>query len=267
MFLVARPGDWILTPFQCERCWFINLYERQALDSVSDLVVLDTLRRANLDMFWSRTTSTVKGSMSSIKDTIARCKAAGRKVALEGMEPWDIGDSSGMGTAVLMLEKSVCKGKNSDAYMQFSTVRKLRTARANVYGATSQAARLRYNLKGKNSQVLHLNDGPSQSVLMERFVKGMEARMPQDSMRNLPMTGDLVLHVLSELELEWLDICTMPERKRWVLMLAAYLSVVYGLSLIGCEALWVDSQRLCDHILDDKYDSREGHVNVAFWLF
>ena len=263
MYLVARPGDWIVAPFQCEACWFINVYNRRPTTRLADVVALDTIRRANLDMFWSRASSTLKSIMSQVKDTISRCNAAGRRVVLEEMEPWPIGDSSGMGTALLMLEKSVEPGKNSDSYMQFSTVRKLRSARASVYAATSQAASLRYCLKGSLNHVLHLNDGPTQTVFLERFVKGMEARMPQDSRRNLPLDGDMVRHLLSVLEREWLDVCTLPDRRRWVLMLGAYLAVGYGLSLRGNEVFWVDAGRLCEHILDGKYDSRAGHVSVA----
>jgi hypothetical protein len=201
--------------------------------------------------------------MTPVKEIVSQCKVVGRSVALAGMEPWIVGDRSGMGIAMLMLEKSVRKGRNSDSYMQFGTIRKLRSAAASVYAATSQAAELRYCLKGPKNHVLHLYDGPSQTVFMERFVKELEARMPQDSMRNLPMTGDMVKHVHSVLEREWLDICTTPERKRQVLMLGAYLSVAYGLSLRGNEAFWVDAGRLCEHILDGKDDAREGHVNVA----
>ena len=263
MYLVARPGDWIVAPFQCEVCWFVNVYNRRPTSTLADKVAVDTIRRANLDMFWSRASSTLRSIMSNIKHTITRSKAAGRRVALEDMEPWPIGDSSGMGTALLMLEKSVEPGKNSDAYMQFSTVRKIRSARASVYAATSQAAELRYSLKGNANNVLHLNDGPTQTVFLERVVKGMAARMPQDSQRNLPLTGDMVLHILSVLEREWLGIDTTRERKRWVLMLSAYLCVGYGLSLRGNETFWVDAGRLCSYILDGKYDARAGHVSVA----
>ena len=263
MFMVARPGDWIISPFQCERCWFINLYQRLPRQTTQDDVAQDTIRRANLDMFWSRAASTVRSTMTDVKDIIVKSQAAGRIVPLEKMECWKIGDRSGMGLALLMLEKSVCKGRNSDAYTQFDTVRNIRTAIGSVYTATSQAAELRYCMKGSRNQVLHLYDGPTQTVFVERFVKGMAARMPQKSSQNLPMSGVVVRYVLSVCEKEWWDVTTSPDRKRSVLMLGAYLCVTYGLSLRGNESFWVDANRLCDHILLGKNDVREGHVNVA----
>ncbi len=201
--------------------------------------------------------------MTDVKDVVVRSQAAGREVPLEKMEGWKVGDNSGMGLALLMLEKSVCKGRNSDSYVQFDTLRKIRTAVGSVYAATSQAAELRYCMKGSRNQVLHLYDGPTQTVFVERFVRGMAARMPQESSQNLPMSGVVVRYVLSVCESEWWDESTAPDRRRWVLMLAAYLCVTYGLSLRGNEGFWVDANRLCDHVLLGKNDSREGHINVA----
>ena len=80
MFMVARPGDWIIAPFQCEKCWFVNLYHRLPRQTVQDNVAQDTIRRANLDMFWSRAASTVRSTMTDVKDIIIKSQAAGRVV-------------------------------------------------------------------------------------------------------------------------------------------------------------------------------------------
>jgi len=119
--------------------------------------------------------------------------------------------------------------------------------------------------------VLHLSDGPTQTVFLERFVKGMAARMPQYSRRNLHLTGDMVLHILSVLEREWLSVDTTQDRKQWVLMLSAYLCVGYGLPMRGNERFWVDAGRVYTYILDGKSSRTcigsvsSGPVQVGGW--
>ena len=52
MFMAARAGDTMMTPFQCEFCLFQNIKGRDALERVSwDGYMLALLRRANLDAF------------------------------------------------------------------------------------------------------------------------------------------------------------------------------------------------------------------------
>ena len=66
-FLVARDGDHFMVPFQCELCMFRNLQEREPLaGSLKDTLLLDFLRRANLDAFWSRGSSTVGANLRGI---------------------------------------------------------------------------------------------------------------------------------------------------------------------------------------------------------
>ncbi len=59
-FLEARDGDNLVTPFQCDRCHFINIMGREPLEDLStDLRMLKCIRRANLDAFWSREAGTI----------------------------------------------------------------------------------------------------------------------------------------------------------------------------------------------------------------
>lgn len=62
-FMVARPGESLVSPFQCDFCWFINLTGR-VFDArrVGDRINLAIIRRVNLDVFWSREASTVINS-------------------------------------------------------------------------------------------------------------------------------------------------------------------------------------------------------------
>ena len=50
-FLVGRDGDMLLSPFQCDLCWFRNLLKRDPVEGkLQDTNLLAYIRRANLDM-------------------------------------------------------------------------------------------------------------------------------------------------------------------------------------------------------------------------
>ena len=74
-------------------------------------------------------------------------------------------------------------------------------------------------------------------MLMERFMYGLKARMPHVTKCNKPITSVMVNYILDELELEFVDRATEPERRRIVLMTAAYIAVTFGYSLRGNEGL------------------------------
>ena len=107
-YIVGRPGDWLLCPFQCEDCWFVNLHGRKPVSrEYFDQQELLLLRRANLDMFWSRETSTVKGLIADIQDIVKRVGWRDQSFPLSEITPWEVQDHCGMGIALLMLKKSI----------------------------------------------------------------------------------------------------------------------------------------------------------------
>ena len=64
-YMVVRAGDGFLTPFQCDGCWFINMFDRRPQSrSVADSWNLELIWRANLDMMWSRES---KGTIGGIR--------------------------------------------------------------------------------------------------------------------------------------------------------------------------------------------------------
>jgi len=62
-FKLARESDHLMCPFQCDRCHFVNIQGRVPGGRHQDAVLLDTIRRANLDAFWSREASTIKSNL------------------------------------------------------------------------------------------------------------------------------------------------------------------------------------------------------------
>jgi hypothetical protein len=218
-----------------------------------------------LDMLWSREAATVRGIVGDVKDIIRRVGWRDRSLPLARISPWPLGDPCGMGIALLMLEKSLEPGRNNAEYKQFDTVRKFRSTASNVYAATAEANADPRVLKSLNGAVLHMNAGPMQSVFMERFTLGMKARMPSDTMRNLPLLGHVVSKVLSEASLEWNDARTPASRKRVLAMCGGYIATTYAYSLRGNEGFWVDAERLKSNIELGRSGSNGemSHVVVA----
>ena len=62
-YLVGRNGDHLMCPFECDTCIFRKLKGRDSKSSSeSDNLLLEFIRRANMDAFWSRASSTVLGN-------------------------------------------------------------------------------------------------------------------------------------------------------------------------------------------------------------
>jgi hypothetical protein len=66
-FKCARAGDHLMIPFQCELCHFRNILQREPdFTCLQDIEILDMARRANIDAFWSRETSTVASNLREL---------------------------------------------------------------------------------------------------------------------------------------------------------------------------------------------------------
>ena len=90
-YLSARRGEWILSPFQCDECWFVNLHGRKPLlREYLDRQELKFIRRANLDMLWSRKAATVRGIVDDVKDIIRRVGWRDRSLLLARISPWPL---------------------------------------------------------------------------------------------------------------------------------------------------------------------------------
>ena len=160
------------------------------------------LRRVNLDLFWSRESSTITGNFGKVKKVMDLWSDRNNHGPLPAITPWEEADTMGMSTAISMLEHSLDMGRLAD-YVQFDPCRKIRSTMSNTYNASALGNRGRLMFKSTTGAMFHLQDDPLQSVFMERFVRGMKARMPVDTARNLPLTGLVEKRILDKMEFEW----------------------------------------------------------------
>ena len=109
--LVARNGDNMIAPFQCDLCHFRNLVKRNPVKSDEDLLLITCIRRENLDAFWAREEGTVSATR---RDGCKLCKAGkemGLISILPEMGPFPLEDTQGMSLVVSMLRRSLDKGR------------------------------------------------------------------------------------------------------------------------------------------------------------
>ena len=231
-----------------------------------DQRVMALLRRANLDLFWSREATTIANNLSKVKKVISLWKDRNIYPPLPAITPWKEKDEMGMSTAISMLEYSLEKGRIA-AYVQFDSCRTIRSALSNIYTASAQGNEGRLSFKSTSGSVFHVHDDPRQSVLMERFARGMKARMPVATARNLPLTGPVVKRILDRIEFDWALPTTSEKERRQLTMIAAYIATTYTYSLRGNEGFWIDGDALCQNINVGRNATPIPHVVVALLGF
>lgn len=201
-FLFGREGDHLVTTFQCDLCHFRNIHQRSPREDGSDDVVMNFIRRANLDALWSREVGTVKNTQREYLKIKIKADILG--IPSEGifpeMGPHPLEDKQGMALAVIMLLRSLDAGKNEPT-IQFSTTQKMKTAYANVW---------RSSLKGGDGAVisrdtvkLFITTCPTHGDWFERFTKGMHARMGDKVVQDLSITIEQMHALMARYDTRW----------------------------------------------------------------
>ena len=114
MYNVARNGDHVMTPFECDTCIFRKLKKRNPQSSLKeDELLMGVIRRINLDAMWSRSSSTVKENTRRIKQTIQLCKSVGLEGPFEHTEPYPFRDHCGYEVAAAMVIHARRPGKHT----------------------------------------------------------------------------------------------------------------------------------------------------------
>jgi hypothetical protein len=133
-FKVARTGDYLMTPFQCEICHFhnINKWDPERYD-LDDVEMIEYLHRCCKDALWSWETNAVKNNLWEAirgRKSARRFKFSGEMTILP-MGPYPLSDIFRMkATMVLVLERSLDPGKYA-TYVQWDTFWKARSAITN----------------------------------------------------------------------------------------------------------------------------------------
>jgi hypothetical protein len=149
----------------------------------------------------------------------------------------------GVTVAVAMLAKSLNPGRYAE-YMQFETLRKLRSAYSNVYHASAQGSTLMMTL-GRDTSKSFLSNCPTHSLWFERFVKGCFHRMGQETHQDLALSIGVILELLNILEAEW----NAPDASREELAyVGSFICITYAGSFRGNEVFHTDLYGLLKYL-------------------
>lgn len=245
----ARNGDFLVYPFQCDKCWFINLKKRAPEPaSQSDQQLLQYIRRVNLDGMWSRSPSTVANVKYNFKRIMKLNIELGLDHNFPAIGPWPLEDGVGFQLAIAQLRFSQRSGKNEVSHLQFDTIRKLRTAFNHVHEVTPGAHEgPTFSFRDMMGRAYINSSCQTQCRLYLKFVGGMLARMGRQTKPNIALDYKILHIILQMFQDEIVSEVATPERKRWLICCGTLLLVGFVLSLRGPECFMVEAHGLMSH--------------------
>lgn len=240
-FRQARDGDHLLCEFQCDLCQFENTRGRSPdVEDSGDELALLCIRRAILDAFWSRESSTVEMN----RRLGARYLEIQRKTgdrdnsrSYPPRGPFRVEDRAGMSLAITMLVRSLDKGHNANT-IQYETMRKMRGHLSNFShtcpGGTGDT------FIGEELGSTTVSNSVSNSVWFRRYIRGCHRRMGDVWLPDRPVTAIEMEKSLEVLEGDWGDAVNDPGGKLQTAVTACIFSAGYFASLRGEEIGKVD---------------------------
>jgi len=116
-YTCARIRDHMITPFECNLCIFVKLQHRYPIISYDkDRKLCACIRRMNLDVFWSRSSTTIGNNRSQIKKAIKLSKEVGLKGPFKLYSSMPEIDHCEYELAIEMLLASTKPGRYSPKY-------------------------------------------------------------------------------------------------------------------------------------------------------
>ncbi len=111
--------------------------------------------------------------------------------------PFPVDDNFGMGAAIVMLQLSLQPGRN-DKHMQFSSVRKFRSAFSNAYQASVEGQQAA--VMAKDTRKLVVTKCPTYEDFFQRFVRGLHKRMGDITRQDKALAQPILKEIFTQLE-------------------------------------------------------------------
>jgi len=243
-FMKGRDGDHLLIPFECDRCIFLKLkHTLPDASKPSDQLLLATIRRMNLDAFWSRESSTVKSNLNRVKRMLDSSNSLGLNGPFKVQPPFPLYDHCGYEVALIILLRSRHPGKHHNSYTQFDTIRSYRASYSNFIRSTTTNTSITRSLGDSNGNYQRFAEDECASLFFKRFIDGLRSRMGQVVKPNLALSTPLLLRLIDGVERK-LVMAESPYEKHLFMSTLAYIIISYTLSLRGSEGFMIDLQGL-----------------------
>jgi hypothetical protein len=259
-FKEGREGDHLLTPFQCDRCHFVNMQHRLPVENrTADDLLLMCVRRANLDALWSRERSTVAQNRQEGVRYVKLCKTLGLDpdAVYPPRGPYLESDEFGMKLACGMLMRSLSAGKNA-ATVQFVTMRKLRSHMSNYVHASMDGTGATF--VGEDSNANTLSNSATNSPWFRRFIRGCHRRMGDVWLPDRPVMIVELKAGLELLEEDWRSMTLDPVGQIQAGLTACVMIAGFFGALRGEEIVRVDAGAMVSHWDESMAYAQAPHI-------
>jgi hypothetical protein len=202
---VVRPGEHLFSPFHCELCTFRNIQGRSpsmGLIPLDDMELMKSLRRVNLDTFWSRELTAMSQNLGKINRALQIAHEMGiSNPPMPNLGPWKLEEEFGAGVAAIMAMHSMDPWIREDT-MQFETVRKMKSAFIYLYQASVENAST-YVIGGKDGNMQLVMGVPIYHGWYNRAQKDMHHRMGGNMVQDYDLSRKAETMLQGLLEEEW----------------------------------------------------------------
>lgn len=212
------------------------------------------IRRSNLDAITGKSQLTISSHRREMFANIARCERAQKTPSYPHRGPMPMEDTVGMSVLVEMQMKSLhARGRIKD-YVQFDTLRRLRSSYTKAYDSSPLAVGEGASFSQGTGRV-RPTSCPTQSEFFTDAIRGMENRLGYDTHADHAVSIEAIvkcLHLIKEDAAELaLDAETLPEANQ-LFKLGAFICVLTAGGLRGYEGFYTDLAGLRQHLHKGK---------------
>lgn len=156
---------------------------------------------------------------------------------MEPRGPFPVGDAVGMGWAVNLLLKSLISEGRVGEWIQFDTMRDLRSTFTRLWSSSPQGITEGASFSG-NANKIRFTSCPSQSEWFGDFLLGSEDRMGYDTKKQLYLPIPVILEMLHLIKEDASDSTNL--QSSMLFKLGALICILTAGSLRGHEGFYVD---------------------------
>jgi hypothetical protein len=161
--------------------------------------------------------STVEANGDKIAFGINLSKSVGLLEPYEAKGRLPEFDHCGYEVAILQMVLHSRRGSHySKDYVQFDTIRKLRSPFSNHCQALAHSNRVTLSLGDQKGKYQRFSTDPCASFWFYRFIEGVRLRMGQDWRLNKAISVELPILVLETAELKLEEAISLGETDRWI---------------------------------------------------
>lgn len=237
-------GAHVVMPFQCECCWMKVLEGRAP--RVGDELLVACIRRVNLDAMTGQSKDTIKQHVNRMRRVLNFSKKYGKTPSFVPRGPLPPEDRVGMGTGLDMIIYSLEAEGRNDPYVQFSTLRQVRSSATKNYDSSPQGV-MEGTCFARGTSKVRISECPTQSEFFGVFLNGLEYRMGVTSKANLPVSIRVIVELLKRVKSDAAGMEVKAEADQ-LHKFGAFVAVCTAGSLRGCEGFLTDLSGLISNL-------------------